>query len=398
MTLITLNGKLGNYQFNPRGFFFEGGTGKVYKGKVLASFSPLLQVNQSVAVKVLFREFTENVVQVIRAQDAANIQVDHPNLLRMYEFIENKREQIFHSISEWLDGVTLDKRIQQSNQNNQPIPLEEQERIIYSILDGLECLHTQVSPIYHRDIKPDNIMLTSSGLVKIMDYGIAKVAHSKKKTSVGAVLGSLQYAPPEQIQGSHDQINASSDLYALGNTMFELFCGLPPFKGSHFELMNAQVNEPIKLCEAIPEHFQAFILKATRKSQIKRFQSVQEARSFLLNPENDQISSENTFSLQESIGTIFWAFLLIGVLICGYFIYDIVNEKGRSNQKIISSRKQVQDLIDKGDDQLGIKKFSKACELYKQAKKLSIDSEINSDDLKAEIEHRINKACSKKEK
>jgi serine/threonine protein kinase len=116
----------------------------------------------------------------------------------------------------------------------------------------------------------------------LIDFGIAKTRREvdQGQTVYGSMLGTPAYCPPEQIRGEHEKINASSDIYALGNIVFELFSGHQPFGGTQFEVSTKQVNDPIPEddCREIVEPYRSFILKSTKKDQQDRFQNIQELR------------------------------------------------------------------------------------------------------------------------
>jgi len=282
MSTITLTGKLGLYSFSTKSQFIEGGTGKVYKGSVVHSTSPDLRVGTSVAIKVLYRDLTANVLNIIRDENAASIRINHPNLLRMYEFIEWKRR--YHLISEWLDGETLEEKLKDYVSQNDLPPQKEIGTVVHSLLNALECLHQLNPSIYHRDVKPGNLML-HNGSVKLIDFGIVKTRRntSLNETVYGSTLGTPAYCPPEQIKGEHQLINETSDLYAVGNIVFEIFMGRKPFAGTQYEVSHKQVHESLREedCAAIPEPYRSFVLKATQKKQEDRFQNVNEARAHL---------------------------------------------------------------------------------------------------------------------
>lgn len=372
MTLITLKGKLGEYQFNPNGYAITGGTGKVYKGRVTVSYSIDLHVDQAVSIKVLYRELTNNVNNIIRAEDAAKIRVKHPNLLEMYEFIENPEEQIYHTISEWLEGETLEDYLHRKSKIGNGLPLEEKNKIIHELFNGIEHLHNLNPPIFHRDIKPDNIMISENGKVKIMDYGIAKVFNSKKNTNIGITLGTLEYAPPEQINGSHNSINASSDIYALGNTIFELFYGKPPFKGTQFELMRQQMNDPVPVNGEIPEPYRALIIKATQKIQSHRFQSIAEMRDYLDNPKKIKASKARFKPKIDWGQAIFWTTILIIISAIIAINVSMISSITKQQEEINPEAKR---LMEEGDA-IYPKDKEKACQLYQKAYEIQPFNEI----------------------
>lgn len=336
-SIITLTGKLGVYSFNSRGHVIEGGTGNVYKGSVVSSFSPDLTVGKQVAIKVLYRDLATNILNIIRDENAAKIQINHPNLLRMYEFVEWKKR--YHLISEWLDGETLEERIKQYKKRNAVLPFSEINIVFNAILNALGCLHSLSPPVYHRDVKPGNIMLCHDGRTKLIDFGIVKTRreNTANLTQYGSTLGTPAYSPPEQIKGEHNMINDTSDLYALGNVIFETFTGHQPFSGTTYEISDKQINEPLKEedCSVIPEPFKSFILKSTQKKQENRFQNVEEVIKFFKMPlpkkesaETEKVRAGKSQSL--SLQSVKTAVFLLGVsiffLVMMVEIYLIIKE------------------------------------------------------------------------
>lgn len=379
MAKIILNGKYGSYEFDSQGNTVPGGTGKVFKGKVIASLSADIQANSFVAIKVLYRDLAEDIMNIIRDENATKIKVNHPNLLRIYEFIEVKGR--YHTISEWLDGETLDRRIRLLKEKGSRLPQHEINLILEGLFNSIECLHQQPSPIYHRDIKPGNIMLCTDGSIKLIDYGVAKIQKdtSEYNTVIGSVLGTPNYAAPEQIKGQHDRINASSDVYALGNTIYELFTGSPPFEGAQFEVMDKQVNSPLpKEVEQIPEPFQKVVRISTQKEQLQRYQSIGEMRKDLveIHPEENKDSTVQpifsfNFSLEngkEWIANSFWIIVLwmgIGLIIMTY--QALKPEFGTDPNLSTQEKVQFETLKKEGDKLFINGELGKACEKYKAA-------------------------------
>ncbi|WP_421800204.1 serine/threonine-protein kinase [Haliscomenobacter sp.] len=373
MPLVIIKGESGEYQFNPQSFAVEGGTGKVFKGLVLSSYKPELIVGSFVAIKVMYKDLTSNINNIIRAEDSAKIKLNHPNLMKIYDFIEYKG--IFHTISEWLEGVTLEDRIKESIHSHMHLPLAEINIMIKAILDGVEHLHLAAPPVYHRDIKPDNIMLCYNGVIKIMDFGIAKIKDKRKKTNIGVQLGTLEYMPPEQIRGEHEKINATSDIYAIGNTIYEIFCGHPPFQGSEFEIMNKQVSSPILDCGKIPEPFLSLIQKATQKLQKNRFQSISEMREFLEKPSDKRPTLWTKPYLNINSNVLFWTGVSIlfstMIIIIGLPLLAIMKNEDILDVDTLRWQKLIKEANTKlvnGDKEQACKNYIKAYELKRTEK------------------------------
>ena len=262
-----LYGKSGNqYVFDPtQAPIGKGGMGVVFKG-----YNP--HSHELVAIKVMYRDLTQNASIIERAILESSVQIAHPNLIRMLDFVE--QNGIYHIISEYLEGQTVRQRLLALKADKQTMDFEEARRLLNDVLDGLAELHQH--NIIHRDIDPSNMMILENGSVKLMDFGIAKfrdATDQKNLTRIGALIGKAQYAPPEQIQAQHKLIKPSSDLYALGMNLYELLTGAPPFDSdSEYGIMQMQVHQNIEPHPNIPDAAYRFILKATDKEQNKRFQ------------------------------------------------------------------------------------------------------------------------------
>lgn len=279
MSSIKLKGENGTYTFDPKNaatFLGSGGMGRVFKGQELGT-------NRDVAIKVLFRDLTENISNVERVKRASEIKLTHPNLIEMLDFIE--QDGIYHDISVFVDGEDLSKKIVANKDAKKVFSYDETKAILNDVLNGLEVLHK--NGIIHRDIDPSNIRICADGTVKLMDYGVVRITGGKTKslTGVGTLIGKPNYSPPEQIKGENEKINATTDLYALGVTIYEMLTGKAPFdKGNEFDTMQAQVSSPLPKNSVLKEAVYDFLDKATAKVQTNRFQNVAEFRVAFNNP------------------------------------------------------------------------------------------------------------------
>lgn len=263
-----------------------GGMGKVYKVRNIIS-------DRVEAMKILLPDFTSNqsladrFLREIRLLAALN----HPNIaaLRTALTYENQLAMIM----EFVEGETLSNRAARA-------PLSTADAVNYAdqVLSALSYAHKQ--NIIHRDIKPANMMLTPQGVVKLMDFGIARSATDGSLTSTGTTLGSLNYMPPEQVRG--EAADARSDIYSFGVSLYEMLTGKLPFKSdSQYSLMTAHLNEtpaePITLRGDLPAGLNQIIMMAIAKDPANRFQSADAFRAALSSVEVSQLPASNTTSV-----------------------------------------------------------------------------------------------------
>jgi serine/threonine protein kinase len=272
---ITLQGTYGTYSFDPQDAgcrLGQGGMGIVFKGNHTNNSGP-------VAIKVLYKEITANISAIERERQSAGIRINNRNLIRMLDFVE--QNGIFHIVSELVEGKTLHAHLQELQLANKKMDKTAALNIINQVMDGLSALHSNQPPVIHRDIDPSNIMLCSDGTVKIMDFGIAKISDGKRKslTGIGTVIGKPHYSPPEQIRGESDKINQTTDIYALGITLYEMLTGNPPFNATNeYDVMKMQIEKPLPYNASIPAPIFRVIQKATEKKQERRYATVADLR------------------------------------------------------------------------------------------------------------------------
>lgn len=256
-----------------------GGMSDVYKAKCH-------KLNRFVAVKVLKQEFSENTNFVskfrIEAQAAAGLM--HPNIVNVYDVGED--EGIYYIVMELVDGITLKKYIEKKAR----LSVKEAISIAIQISLGIEAAHN--NHIIHRDIKPQNIIISKEGKVKVTDFGIAKAATSNTITS--NVMGSVHYTSPEQARGGYS--DEKSDIYSLGITLFEMLTGRVPFNGeTTVAIAIKHIQEPMPsprdFVPEIPLSIEQIVLKSTQKSPDKRYQSmvelVEDLKRSLVTPDED---------------------------------------------------------------------------------------------------------------
>jgi eukaryotic-like serine/threonine-protein kinase len=249
----------------------RGGMGSVYRVRSLIS-------DRVEAMKVLLPDFVGR--QDLAARFEREIKVlaalDHPNIAQLRTALKLDNQLVM--IMEFVEGQSLAERVKQG-----PIPTSEALAYIDQVLDALTYAHAQ--GVIHRDIKPANMMLTPEGVVKLTDFGVARSRNYEALTATGTTTGSLAYMSPEQINGG--AVDARSDLYSLGISLYEMVTGRRPFRAnSDFEMMSAQLKEqprpPIELRSDLSPQLNEIILRALAKNPIERFQSASEFRTALL--------------------------------------------------------------------------------------------------------------------
>ncbi len=246
-----------------------GGMAIVYKAKDI-------MLGRFVAVKILREEFKENedFIRRFKIESQAAASLSHQNIAQIYDVGEEDGMQ--YIVMEFLEGETLKKYILSKDGK-----LPRREAINYSmqICRALEHAHSKY--VVHRDIKPQNIVLTESGKIKLADFGIARAANNS--TTVNAksnmAVGSAHYLSPEQARGGYT--DHRSDIYSLGVVMYEMFCGKLPFDAeeSVSVVMKHLHEEPVRPCEVNPDlplGIEAIILKAMQKEQRLRYDNASE--------------------------------------------------------------------------------------------------------------------------
>ncbi|MBP3622337.1 MAG: protein kinase [Lachnospiraceae bacterium] len=236
-----------------------GGMSIVYKARCH-------RLNRNVAIKVLKPEFSndKNFVTKFRVEAQASAGLSHPNIVNVYDVYDD--DGMYFIVMELVDGITLKEYIEQYGRLNMDKALD----FAIQIASGLEAAHE--SHIIHRDIKPQNIIVSKNGNIKVTDFGIAKAATSNTLTS--GAMGSVHYISPEQARGGFS--DERSDIYSLGITMYEMVTGRVPFEGDNnvsVALMHIQ-NEMISPRQYYPDIYSSFekvILKATQKKPERRY-------------------------------------------------------------------------------------------------------------------------------
>ncbi len=269
MSLFTLSGRhLGKYQIlEPLG---SGGMARVYR-----AFHP--QLNRYVAIKVLRGDLVDDDSFLARfRQEAQSVAaLRHPNIVQMFDF--DVHEGITYMVMELLDGDSLNTRLNDYRVRDEQLPWGEMVRILLDVLDGLAYAHEE--GMIHRDIKPDNILLTKRGQAVLADFGIAQIVGGTRHTVSGALLGTLKYMAPEQ--GLSNTCNAQTDLYSVGIILYEMLTRQPPFDAdTPLAILMKHVNDPLPIPHivepSIPASFERIVLKALAKEPENRYQSAEE--------------------------------------------------------------------------------------------------------------------------
>lgn len=259
-------GQLINDRYEIEKLIGEGGMANVY----LAQDTIL---DRKVAVKVLRGDLAgdEKFVRRFQREALSASSLSHPNIVEIYDVGED--EGNFYIVMEYIEGKTLKGLIKKRG----VLSLPETMDIMLQLLDALASAHD--SYIIHRDIKPQNIMIKESGLVKITDFGIAMALNSAQLTQTNSVMGSVHYLPPEQASGKGSTIR--SDIYSLGILMFEMLSGKVPFKGdSAVEIALKHMKEQLpsikEINPVVPQSVENIILKASAKNPKNRYRDVRE--------------------------------------------------------------------------------------------------------------------------
>jgi serine/threonine-protein kinase len=243
----------------------EGGMGSVYR-----AFDVMLE--RDVALKFLHPDLARQpeLVERFRAEAIVLARLMHPNIAHVHGLHRHNEE--FYMAMEYVPGHTLSDLVRRDGR----MPIARAVRIVVDVLGALEYAHRQ--GVVHRDIKSANVIVTPDGAAKVMDFGIARVLGSDRRTRAGTIVGTLGYMSPEQIQGF--EVDGRTDLYSLGIVLFELLTGRVPFEAeTEWKLMQAQIEQPPPLLRAfidVPLSLEDAVIRALAKAQGERFQSAAE--------------------------------------------------------------------------------------------------------------------------
>lgn len=287
------------YEYNPsEAPLGEGGMGKVFRGWMCSEST---NQRREVAIKFLYSDLPPHVIA--RARREAAVQLRNDSLIEMLGFVEiSGKDEIgqpvvrYHVVSEYLHGVTLDKLLdgKVTDHTGKVIPFAQELygkylnnpysfalTIVRNLLSGLIALHD--AGYIHRDIDPSNIMVTSDGKIKLIDFGIAKRINGNNTrestyTIDGQFIGKPKYAAPELVRGLVDAQNPTTDIYAVGILLYQLLVGKVPFEGEMTEVLEMQLNKKLPLYQVKQKQIKEAINTATQKKQANRYQSAAEFR------------------------------------------------------------------------------------------------------------------------
>jgi len=259
----------GNYELVQK--VGQGGMGLVYKGRQVS-------LDRVVAVKILNKSLCDNAEFIKRFEREAKsiARINHPNIMAVYDF--GQTDGLYYMVTEFIEGASLSKKIS----DQVMLSVEVLSPLLVQCLAGLA--HVGTTGIVHRDIKPDNILITLDGIAKIADFGLAKDVtrnDATDLTAVGLAMGTPAYMSPEQCMGR--KLDGRSDIYALGVTAYLALTGEKPFVGqSSFEIMTKQREftppPPRQLNPALPKEVSDLVMRMLAKNPQDRFKDSEECR------------------------------------------------------------------------------------------------------------------------
>ena len=278
-----------------------GGMGKVYKGLCV---NEITGQTKKVAIKFMYEDLPPDAIK--RARREASIRIRNENLVEMLGFIETDEKSVlgedkhrYHVVSELLEGIMLDDLLQGklTDQNGKVVPFAQKlyndyqkdvnhfaVNVVRNVVSGLMALHD--AGYLHRDIDPTNIMITTDGRIKLIDFGIAKQrcslnTNDKSLTVAGVFMGKPEYAAPELVLGDIKSQDQTTDIYSVGILLFQCLIGHPPFEGDRHEVLHMQLHKKMPLHLINNKDLRKIVKIATEKNRVKRYQNAAEFRAAL---------------------------------------------------------------------------------------------------------------------
>ena len=246
----------------------EGGMAIVYKARDN-------KLSRLVAVKILKKEFANNkdISDKFKKEATAVANFSDANIVNVLDVGHEEEGNMDYFVMEYVSGKTLKELIVENGKLNYTVAIS----IAIQIAKALECAHK--NNIIHRDVKPQNILVTESGVVKVTDFGIAKSSTSATITNTTTIMGSAHYLSPEQAKGTF--IDLRSDIYSLGIVLYEMVTGVLPFDGESpvtiaLKHIQSEPIEPKKYNSSIPDSLNNLIMKSISKETINRYQNCRE--------------------------------------------------------------------------------------------------------------------------
>ncbi|HEY6994144.1 MAG TPA: serine/threonine-protein kinase [Xanthobacteraceae bacterium] len=234
-------------------------------------------LEREVAIKVLNPDLGDpEILKRFRAEAITLARLNHPNIATLYEFAQHEHDLLM--VMEFVQGETFDRLSDRFG----PLPFDRAASLCSQVLDALS--HAHRATIVHRDLKPANLMVTGSGLVKVMDFGIARVAGTEHLTTDGYMMGTPAYMAPEQVMGN--EVDGRADIYSMGVVLYRLLTANLPFKAdTAIAMAQKQIKDPptpLRQFRAeLPSWCQDILDKALAKAPADRFQTADEFRAAL---------------------------------------------------------------------------------------------------------------------
>lgn len=380
-----------------------GGMGQVFRGVCVNQYNG---TTRPVAIKFMYDDLPDHAVE--RARREASICLRNDNLVEMLGFIETVERGVggevkrhYHVVSELLTGVSLsdvmEGKVKDVNGEDVPFAIKMSQDfkndpehfatiIVTNVLSGLMALHD--AGYIHRDIDPSNIMLTTEGRIKLIDYGIAKQMHNlttsdKSLTVAGSFMGKPEYASPELVLGDVKHQNQTTDIYAVGILLYQCIIGHPPFEGPRHEVLDKQMKAKLPLAKIKNSGLRKIIATACEKKQELRYQSSAQMRVALENLGGSKMA----MSKNKKIGII--AACVAVVIALGSITFVVKHKQDVANEKAEMARIEQQqmemkaDLDSKIDDANILLKagMDKENENYEQSLMKAYDAFVKTEEL-----------------